>query len=985
MRAAAQTELVRAEVPCAMEVRVLGPLDVRHAGEPVAIRRGHPRSLLTLLALRSPHVVPADVLIDRMWGENLPANPANALQLQVSYLRRTLGSVSGGEGVLRTEGDGYRLALDPECLDLHRFERLAAEASAAGTPEARFALSDEALTLWRGDPLAEVAGLPEVLGDLARLEQRYLSLAELRIDALMELGREGDAIVDLGPLVASFPLHERFYAQLMICLYRAGRQTEALQAFQSIRERLVDELGLSVGPELVELEAQVLTHDPSIANPRSAPPSLIVNSLAEVRPRAPLTSLVGRTETVDRVIELLVDRRLVTLTGPGGAGKTRVAVGAVEQLPDAGAVWFVDLGAVAADDDVARAMADALRVPTIAGEPASGSLQRAFADAEGLLVLDTCEHVVDQVMVLVEELLAAAPALRVLATSRRPLGIGGELAWPVAPLSLPVEGCADVGEAFASEAVRLFCDRAVAVRPDFALTATNVGDVVSICRGMDGLPLAIELAAAHADVLSPAAIRSRVAGHLELLRGHGAAGPERHRALRTTIGWSVDLLEERERELLAMLSVFAGSFDLEAAAALAGVDDVLPSLAPLIRQSLVTVVPDDRYRLLDAVRSFAGSLLDNGPEERARSEERHAAFFIARARAADREIRGAGQVEVVAALERDLPNYRAALRWSFEEDDGDLGANLASALAWMWTVHGNTSEADLWLRRALERDGLSDPARIRTLLAASMVAAPSGDLARSLDLSLEAAALAERSGLPVHRATGLLNAGVASWALGRYEESADQLEVSMALYRDAGRRRGEALAAMNLGRTSLDGGDLDRSGVLLDHAAALSEDGGDPQLRSLVVYLQARRALALGQPELAEQLAAISLAHGEELDHHETMAASLHILGCARLTSGDLDQAEQFHRRALDIAVATNHIGAAIEAIEALGEVAAERGEGLEASMLLAAAGAERSRRGLPVPGSDAERIATLRARMPSPVTALSLSDAVERVRSTST
>jgi predicted ATPase/DNA-binding SARP family transcriptional activator len=966
-----------------VEVRVLGPLDVRHDGDSVAIRRGHPRALLTLLALHSPDVVPADVLIDRLWGEDLPANPSNALQLQVSYLRRVLATIPGGAEVLRTERDGYRLALEPDDLDLRRFERLATEARGMeAAPGARLAIADEALQLWRGDPLPEIASHPAVAGDLTRIGELYLATAELHVDALVELGRSAEAIAALGPLLGRFPLHERFHAQLMVSLYRSGRQTDALRAFQEIRGQLAEELGLDVGPELAELEARILAHDPTLGSPVPAPGSLRPVPLQPVEPSAPRTSLIGRDDTVARVVELLGDRRLVTLTGPGGAGKTRVAVEAIRRLAASSvAVFFVDLGSVTSDDVVARSVAEALHVATSLEEDVATSVLGALAPLAGIVVLDTCEHLVDQVAPLVDALLTAAPGITVLATSRRPLGVAGELAWPVAPLSLPVEEAhSNVGDAQTSAAVRLFCERASAVRPDFTLDTTNVADVIAICHAVDGLPLAIELAAAHADVLSPAAIRSRLGGRFELLRGHGAAGPERHRALRATIDWSVDLLQAPERTLLAQLSVFAGSFDLEAAAAVAGVADVLPLLAPLVRHSLVTVVADDRYRLLDSVRAHAAIAGGRDLDQERVIADRHAAFFRIRARAADRAIRGSAQVEVVTAMEQDLPNYRVALQWAFDRVDGDAGADLASSLAWMWAVHGNTAEADHWLRRALAREDLSERARIRALLAASMVAAPAGELARSLALSEEASVRAEAAALPVHQATALLNAGVAHWATGRYATSVAQLERALLLFQQTDRPRGVALTTMNLGRSVLDLGDVDRAGDLLAEAAALMEGGGDPQLRSLVTYQQARRALLLGQLETATSLASRSLTQAEALAHHETIAASLHVLGGARLAAGDVRGARDCHRRALAVAVSTNHVGAAVEAVEALGEVASVDGDASLAGNLLAAAAAERARRGLPVPGGDADRLAAVRAGLPTPAVPPAFRDVLDEL-----
>ena len=964
---------------------MLGPVEVRRDGRPVPVRRGRPRALLATLALYAPDVVPADVLIDRVWGDDLPANPSNALQLQVSYLRRALTEAAGepgagGDGPLITEPPGYRLAIAADDVDLRRVERLLGEARDASSAANALAACEQALGSWRGAPLLEIGDHPAVAGEVTRIGELRRSLAELRIDALMDLGRLDDAIADLGPLVDEHPLHERFRAQLMLALYRSGRQADALRAFQVARERFVGDLGLEPGPELVTLEAAILDQEPSLG---SHGRRVATGDVRAPLPSPPATRLIGRTSAVAHVRDLLGSHRLVSVTGPGGAGKTRVAIEALRLVAEddpSRPLLFVDLGALHADEDVAIAVADAVHVPTSLDRSAATAVAERLGPLPGVLLLDTCEHVADQVASLVDELLRVPGGrISVLATSRRPLGVPGEVVSPLASLGLP-RAEADPDEAAGTDAVRLFCERASGVRPDFRLDASNVADVVAICRSVDGLPLAIEIAAAHADVLGVAEIRSRVGGRLDLLRGHDVGGPDRHRALRATIEWSAGLLDAAELDLLTQLSVLAGSFDLDAAAAVAGSDDVLPALASLVRQSLVVAEPDGRYRLFDAVRSYASTTPADALRRAA--SDRHARHFTDRARAADRAVRGPRHDEAMAAVDRDLPNFRAALRWAFDHLDDDTGADLAASLAWIWTVRGNTVEADQWLRAARAREGLGERARVRTLLAASMVAAPAGDLEAALALALDAAAHARDADLPLHTATALLNAGVAQWALGRYGESVATLEEALDGFRAEGSDRGAALSVMNLARSTLELGDSGRASELLDEAGGLADELDDPQLRSLTTCQRARLALHVGDADAALLLATRSLAQAEEHSHAETVLASLHVLGRARLALGEVDEARALHRRALELATETHHVGATIEAVEALGEVAVAEGRPDRAAPLLAAAGAERIRRARPIPGRDAARSVALLDGVPAVSFPPSFRDVVDELRS---
>jgi DNA-binding SARP family transcriptional activator len=519
-------------VPGDLRIAILGPLEVRAgSGPPVEVAGPRLRRLLVRLALDPGRVVTGGQLVDAVWDEDPPAGAADALQALVSRLRRLL------PGAVESHPSGYRLAVPAEAVDAVRFETLALagrEQLGRGPVRAR-ALLGEALDLWRGPALAEVAEAGFAGPAVARLEDLRLRGLEDRVEADLA----GDRLVaELEELVAAHPLSERLGGQLLRALAATGRQADALAAYERLRSRLAEELGIDPSPELRAVHVAVLRGELA---PPAAPAA---GRAANTNLRAPITSFVGRGDDLTRILASFAGARLVTLTGPGGAGKTRLAGEAaarlLERMPDG--VWMVELGSVVDPVDLPQAVlslfgARELRLLAPPGTTAVAPLDRlveAIGGRQLLLVVDNCEHLVAAAAALVDQLLARCPGLSVLATSREPLGIAGEVLHPVGPLAVP-EGEVSPAEALDWPAVRLLADRGAAARPGFAVDQATLGPVLRICRALDGLPLAIELAAARLHALTPELVAARLDDRFRLLADGRRPGAGRHQTLRAVI------------------------------------------------------------------------------------------------------------------------------------------------------------------------------------------------------------------------------------------------------------------------------------------------------------------------------------------------------------------------------------------------------------------------------------------------------------------
>ncbi|MEV5828437.1 BTAD domain-containing putative transcriptional regulator [Spirillospora sp. NPDC052242] len=901
------------------------------AAEVVVVGGPRVRALLAMLALEAGRVVPAGRLIDGLYGEDPPRGAGNALQSQVSRLRRGLGDAALVEG----GPAGYRLAVEPEAVDVHRFARLAREGrAAAGRGEhARAAgLLREALDLWRGPALAGVDA-PFAAVRAVRLEDERAAAVEDHGAAALASGAEpGAVLAELRALVDERPLRERARALLMRALHAAGRQAEALAVFEEGRRLLADELGADPSRELAAAHLDVLRGD-AAGGPAREP----VEAPRAVPPPAQLTSFVGREDAVRHVGGMLAAGRLVTLLGPGGAGKTRLAVEAAAR--EDGEVCFVDLAPVGRGD-AGRALLAALGLRESAMRQAPGErpadpverLTAALAGRRMLLVLDNCEHVVAEAAGLARRLLAGCPSLRVLATSREVLGVTGEAVWPLPPLALPPPGTPP-GELTGYPAVRLFADRAAAVRPGFAVDASNAADVLRICAALDGLPLAIELAAARLRSLPVGEVAARLGDRFRLLsRGDRTAAP-RHQTLRAVVEWSWDLLGADEQTLARRLTVFAGGFTVAAAADVCGLEYADEVLAELVDKSLVQLEPHgggDRYRMLDTVRAFcAERLADAGEDERFR--EAHAAHFLDLALRADPHLRAADQLAWLDRLAADHANLHAALRRCVESGDAARALRLIAALSWYWWLRGRVEGAPL-AAALLEKIGGEPPPGLEeeyVLCVCNVVSAGGTGPAVFGWLDRAERTLAGVRRLLAFPATTVL------WAMtagpGRTREAVLVEQIGDDPW-------ARALMDMSDGFLNQFSGDRARAEEACAAALAGFRAIGDRWGMANCLDPFAQLADWRGDRAAALELLGEALELVGELGALEDTADLLCRRGEVRIHGGDLDGARLDFERAAELARRAGTPDKVAAAVHGLGEIARLRGERAEARRLYEAA-----------------------------------------------
>jgi predicted ATPase/DNA-binding SARP family transcriptional activator len=963
----------------AMEIRVLGALELRAEGEIVPVRRGRPRALLISLILRRGDRVSADTLIEELWGDKPPRNAVNALQILVSYLRRAL-SVGGEVVAIETVAGGYRLRAPDDALDATRFERAVAAATAAPGAEERLRLVDAALRLWRGSPLPEVAFQAYAQGEISRLDALRMAALELRAQSLVDVGRVGEAVVELQQLATEHPLHERFHAQLMTALYRTGRQAEALSVYDRARTDLVEQLGVDPGPELQSLWQAILRQDPALDAPHmtAAPPATASRepavSSTPPSPRGPpavpqpLTSLVGRAAELEELDDLIRQRRLLTLTGPGGAGKTRIALELQRRRQSPGAVWWVDASAVSAPESFLGAVATAVGVPTDPDDDITAFVAR-LSGREGLLVLDTCERLLEVIRRFVTELLQSAPAIRVLATSRRPLGVPTELTWPVPPLSVPAGGDGDVGSVAAAEAVQLFVERASDVLPGFALTPDNAPAVAQICRLLDGLPLAVELAAAHAGVLDVTKMVGVLDDRLRLLVDDTRG--DRQQTLRATIAWSHQLLDDDEAKLFARLGIFAGPFVLEAGLLVAGEGlrrDPLDVLLSLTRQSLVSTAGTERYRLLDTVRAFAIAKMQESPDDAAATAARHAEWLVDFVAEASLHLRGPDASGWSGEINDALPDIRAALTWLFDSGRGHQAASMVAQLSWFWAIQGSYEEAVRWLDRSKAVADLDPVVRAHVLAGAGMHAASTAQFEAAIADLDEAARIYDHQGRPKLLGHALIYLGVAHWSRGDDDRAAQVHDRGVAQFRMVRDDWGLALCLSLRARTALQRDEADVED-LLDAAAAAARRSQDRHIVALCMDQQARFELARARPTIALELAEESLELSASWGYQEGVIASHHTAGLASFGLGRFEEARGHHATAVALAHRIGHAGGLADGLDGLAVVAVAEGHHEAAAALLAAANEERERftlrRTAPLRDLVAEAAETAHALLP--------------------
>ncbi|MFW5420555.1 winged helix-turn-helix domain-containing protein [Nocardiopsis sp. CNT-189] len=1006
-----------------MRFGVLGPLEVRtDAGAEVAVPGAKVRALLAALLVADGEPVSADRLLEEVWEGDPPSRGAAALQTAASRLRRALDAAEPGARALVESGpSGYRLRAPEEAVDAAGFAALLARARTAPAPGEAAALLDEALQLWRGPALADHADAAFAAPAIARLEEQRAAALEQRAEARLAAGEHASLVGELGELVSRYPLRERLRAAHMRALYRAGRQAEALESFRSFRALLAEEIGVDPGPELERLHTAILTGDaprPARADPwrepgpppggegprpgagqdPAGPPDGAPGNLP-----APLVEAVGREKAVAEVGAALADGRLATLTGPGGVGKTTLAVAAAgavrERFPDG--VWFAELTARDAChcdvEDIAQFVAatvglreDVEERGGAAARPraVSDRLVRALRGKEALILLDNCEQVVESVAGLAAVLLRGAPGLRLLATSREPLGVPGEVLHPVRPLEPPAPDAPhDPERLLDSPAVRMFAGRAAAAVPGFTVHAGNAAAVAAICTRLDGLPLALELAAARLRAMDVAELADRIGDRFRLLAAPGrGGGTARHRTLRAVIDWSWELLGAGERTVLSRVSVHAGGFPLAAAEAVCSggpvaEGEVWEVLARLVDRSLVVAEPGQggtRYRLLESVAAYGWERLEeDGAADRVLGL--HVGHWTRFAERNAGRLRGPEQAAALAALDAERANLRLALERAAARSDAESALRLAGALGRYWYLRGRNGEAQRSLRIALGVDGAAPPqvrARARMWFAAMeyLQGRPveAGEEARAV---LEAygrmddpAGLAEAQALfamllSAARGTGtgfpsaiaLTEAAQAAfrrsgddWGLALalhargWEElrrsdlgaAREDAEESLELFRRAGDPWGEARAADLLGVLAGIAGDHEGAARLHRSAQRLAEEIGLwPQAAEEVVRL-GRVALAVRDYAEAERLHAEALARagGDHFTGLVTMARGG--LGMTARRRGDLDRAERELTAVLEVHEAEGYAAGRASLLAELGFTAEQRGDAAAARRL---------------------------------------------------
>jgi predicted ATPase/DNA-binding SARP family transcriptional activator len=843
--------------------RVLGPFEVVADGIPVVVGGPQPRAVLAALVLQANQVVSTPALVDIVWGDRAPPSATAVVRTYASRLRRTLGAHADGGSRLVGRPPGYVLEVDRDRVDAHVFEQLVVEARrarAAGRAEVAAAGLTRALALWRGAMLPELAEVEAFRPTVARLEEMRLTTIEERIDLELVLGRHAEAVVELEALTGHYPLRERLWGQFVVALYRAGRQTDALTAYQTVRSRLVHEMGLEPGPELRALERQVLDQADELLGPSThhgTKPSASDTSPphGEPPPRSgraswpvQLTRFFGRAAEVHDLGRLAREERLVTVVGPPGCGKTRLAIEAGARLADElpAGVRFVDLAPVADPGAVASAVAIALGVKEEPGRPMDETLIDALRSAQPrLLLLDNCEHVIDTVAELALRLIVACPSLRILATSRIALQLAGESVWHLQPLDQ-------------RSAMALFDDRARLVANRLRHASHADAEVAAICDRLDGLPLAIELAAASTRVLSLSQIAERLTRAPPVLTPSSRPSSPRHETIAATVDWSYQLLPPDARHTFNQLSVFAGTFDLEATTAVVKIDEkdeeddekVLAGLTTLVDHSLLVVdhhiEGPARYHMLEPVRQCAQALLAADGDDDTR--HRHADHYLTLARRFDPW--GHRHVETplpLRRLEQEETNLQAALAWA-EAHATDLFVQSCEALAPFWEFGARVNTGRMWTARMLASTTTDQRARATAQAWAARLAWRQGDYEAARRLLDDSLAVVRELDDPLGEALTRRVYTFVALSDGDTETALQHAHTSVALCRAADDTIGVTWALFVLGWAHYAEGDLDRGDEHMRAALAANQAVGNPTATAHALFGLQYGAMLAGDP-----------------------------------------------------------------------------------------------------------------------------------------
>ena len=856
-----------------LEYGILGPLQVQRDGEDVALTAPKLKAMLLILLLHRDEVVSADLLIDSLWGEQAPESARKLVQVYVSQLRTAVGP-----DTIETVGQGYRIRVPPMALDAVRFERMRSDGHQAfmgGNPELALALARRALALWRGPALPEVADESYGAVEAGRLHELRMECVEDELDAELALGRHAEVVPRLRQLTAEHPLRERVRARLALALYRTGRQTEALDVLSTGRRVLLDELGLEPGKGHQELERAILNQDPSLDGPNDTA------AAAGLIP-APSSALIGRHAELAQLSALVLrdDVRIVTLSGAGGSGKTRVALELARRVGSqfANGAAFVELAAIRDPALAPAAIAAAIGVPETPEMTPAAALASWLQTRDLLLVIDNFEQLIDGADQLAR-LVKIAPRLTLLVTSRRVLHLTGEHVFPLKPL--PVE-----------DAVALFSDRAAARDRSLATDCESREVIADICRRLDCLPLAVELAAARSSTLAPRLLLDRLSRHVPALGSGPRDAPARQQTLADTLRWSTDLLKGAERRALAWLSVFVGGCSIEAAETVGGSD--LEHLAALIDSSLVHrtgTAGQVRLSMLETIREHAAALLD-AEGSRDTAESQHASYYanlieLAAAKGP------ASQAQALSLVDADVGNLRAAMDRSEQAGDDLTALRIATALYRYYYLRGHFREGRDRIRGPLERGAGGLALRALSLRALSGLYFMLGDLDSAQTFALQGIDTGTQAGTPYAVMASHTVVSHVARERGEFALAKTHLELSEALAKELGLDEDVLVANTNLGELAMAVGDMD----------------------------EARRRWEY------------TLTRYSDDDENGTFA--LLGLGSVSYRQGRLDEAARHFERARELSQRAGWLHNTTMALVGLAAIAADRGEDTETALLL--------------------------------------------------
>jgi predicted ATPase/DNA-binding SARP family transcriptional activator len=849
---------VRDDAHTDVTLGVLGPLVLYRGGSRPSLGGPKARQILATLVANRGRGVSGDRLVDTLWGAEPPRSAPASVQSHISRLRKVLNPAFE----IRHETGGYRLVVHDADIDADRFEDLLAR-SRDMEPAQSADLLDDALSLWRGPAFGDDGYFEHVRAEAVRLDELRLVATDEWVGAKLACGDAAPMVGELEALVEQHPLRESFRLSLMIALHHTGRQAEALRRAAEFREMLGAEVGLDASAAVGDLESRILADDPSLRPTAPATGSEPAGAVSADSTLLGPTSFVGRDPEVANLAEALRANPVVTVTGPGGVGKTRLAMRAAAHLsPDLGGnVTVVEFAALRDPDGVGRVLAHALDVQQRQARTLVTTIEEYLAPRRALLVLDNCEHVTGAVAPLVDRLRSSCPQLRILATSRQPLGLAGEFVVVVSPLSLPAGGADSLDEIGRSTAVQLFAARAAAAVPGFELDEENAGIVAGICRRVDGLPLGLELAAARLRAMGIVALAERLDQRVQSLGRPQRSRDGRQRSLVELVRWSHDLLDPRSRRVFAELAVFAGGFDLTAAEAVCGAaadrPDPVDTVADLVEQSMVILTDPrvPRYRLLEPLREFGlDRLADSGDLDTV--EVRHLAWFVDLAQRGAQGLDTPEEPVWSARFDRDFDNLRAAHLFSLRSADTDRGLRLVAALR-EFGFRSVQYEVMAWAAAAADLPGADEHPDYPTILAMCAYGHwVRGDLDAAISLAGQA--------LETGRADAISHSGLPERVLGNahfYKGDLDTALMWMDRMLESARTAGDtarvahALYMHSVAYTSI--GDGIRGAVLAGEAKAAATAVGSTTARSLASYAL---GLALERTDTTEALANLETA-----------------------------------------------------------------------------------------------------------------------------